>query len=146
MHLAYINSEWFFIRRYVVALDCLLWLGLYLAAISKPGCTNPNPNPNPDPNPNLAEQTRSSGLSISKKCTWVAIIVEIYIFRSVPSASCNTLHTNPTNPNPNPNPKEKLAWVRFPLQTGHIHKHKATLCVGEVERQGLLWHLRGEVW
>ena len=41
---------------------------------------------------------------------------------------------------------EKLAWVRFPLQTGHIHKHKATLCVGEVERQGLLWHLRGEVW
>ena len=41
---------------------------------------------------------------------------------------------------------EKLAWVRFPLQTGHIHKHKATQCVGEVERQGLLWHLRGEVW
>ena len=54
--------------------------------------------------PSQASPTPSSTVSstmslilfrISKKCTWVATIVEIYIFRSVPSAACNTLHTNP---------------------------------------------------
>ena len=38
----------------------------------------------------------SDSFSYLQKCTWVATIVEIYIFRSVPSSTCNTMHTNPS--------------------------------------------------